>query len=548
MSKAIEPPTGTSLPPGAGSVPKTGTVARAWAAAHENGALIRTRSARAWAAAHEPVDAASATFFRIAFGLAMVINTISYMPRLVDEYYVDTGFHFPYGHLTFVAPPPGRSIQLVYVAMVVCGALIALGKWYRWAAGAFCVLTTYVFLLDSTYFQNHEYLISLLSLLLVVLPLDGMWSLDARAGRSRPSQTVPRWVVWLLRFQIGVPYFYGGIAKLSSDWLQGEPLRTWVGSRTDMEPMSTLLGNGTVVWVMTYGALALDLAVVWLLLNRRTRLPAYVVVTCFHVTNAWLFGLHIFPWLMIAATTIFFPPDWPRRWTDERKAAPKAAGLPPVGIASPIMGASAGGAPAPAVGAPASGSPAPAVGASAGSSPAPVPATPVDLSQLDVGAPAAAGSGAARPSVGRARAVALGCGIWCAVQILVPLRHYALPGDTNWTEEGHRFSWHMKLRDKQGTVTFVVTKGGETWRVDPRDLLNGSQTARLAGHPERLVHFARFLSDREGGAEVRAETMVSLNGRPPQPIVDPTVDLASVALPGRGAPWILPLEEPLPRG
>ena len=37
---------------------------------------------------------------------------------------------------------------------------------------------------------------------------------------------------------------------------------------------------------------------------------------------------------------------------------------------------------------------------------------------------------------------------WLALQLLIPLRHFAIPGDVNWTEEGHRFSWHMKLRDK----------------------------------------------------------------------------------------------------
>ena len=31
----------------------------------------------------------------------------------------------------------------------------------------------------------------------------------------------------------------------------------------------------------------------------------------FHFINVWLFGLYIFPWLMIAATLLFFSPDWP---------------------------------------------------------------------------------------------------------------------------------------------------------------------------------------------------------------------------------------------
>ncbi len=54
---------------------------------------------------------------------------------------------------------------------------------------------------------------------------------------------------------------------------------------------------------------------------------------------------------------------------------------------------------------------------------------------------------------------------WFAVQCLVPLRHLLYLGNVSWTEEGHRFAWHMKLRDKQGRADFVAvdpTTGRET--------------------------------------------------------------------------------------
>jgi vitamin K-dependent gamma-carboxylase len=431
-----------------------------------------------------PVSSASLAFLRIAFGVAMVVNTALYVPVLVREYYVDPSVHFPYGPFTFVRPLPGAGMYLAYGAMACTGALIALGLWYRWAAGAFFLITTYVFLLDSTYYQNHEYLISLLALLLTLLPAHCRWSLDARRRPEVASDTVPSWMVWLLRFQIGVPYFFGGVAKLNGDWLRGEPLRAWLAARTDIEPFASILRDDGVVWFMTYGALVLDLAVVGLLLHRRTRVPAYAVVTAFHLLNVWLFGLYIFPWLMIAATTVFFPPSWPERFR-ERWWGPEAA----------------------------DGRPARAVGARRPS--------PVVMAFL---------------------------GGWVLLQLLLPLRHLAIDGSPNWTEEGHRFAWHMKLRDKRGDVTFVLTSGDRTWTVHPSDHLARKQLARLPGHPERLVHYARHLSKQHGGAEVRALTSVSLNGRRPQPLVDPEVDLSKVRVRWRGgAEWILPLEEPLLR-
>ena len=50
---------------------------------------------------------------------------------------------------------------------------------------------------------------------------------------------------------------------------------------------------------------------------------------------------------------------------------------------------------------------------------------------------------------------------WILVQILVPLRHFLIPGNVAWTAEGQRFAWHMKLNDTAGTVLFHVS--------DPRD-------------------------------------------------------------------------------
>jgi len=43
-------------------------------------------------------------------------------------------------------------------------------------------------------------------------------------------------------------------------------------------------------------------------------------------------------------------------------------------------------------------------------------------------------------------------GTYLALQIFVPLRHWLYPGAVQWTEEGHRFSWRMKLRDKQSEL------------------------------------------------------------------------------------------------
>jgi hypothetical protein len=58
-------------------------------------------------------------------------------------------------------------------------------------------------------------------------------------------------------------------------------------------------------------------------------------------------------------------------------------------------------------------------------------------------------------------------GVWLAFQVLFPLRHLLYPGSPSWTEQGHRFAWQMKLRDKDAEATFFVRDPatGREWSV-----------------------------------------------------------------------------------
>ena len=89
----------------------------------------------------------------------------------------------------------------------------------------FAIGFTYFFLLERTNYQNHYYLLMLLSWLLTVLPLNRLLSFDAVENPGIRTETAPTWALWLVRFHIGLPYLFGGIAKIDADWLAGEPMR-----------------------------------------------------------------------------------------------------------------------------------------------------------------------------------------------------------------------------------------------------------------------------------------------------------------------------------
>ena len=121
-----------------------------------------------------------------------------------------------------------------------------------------------------------------------------------------------------------------------------------------------------------------------------------------------------------------------------------------------------------------------------------------------------------------------------------PCAIYAHPGDVRWTEEGYYLSWRVMLTEKAGFATFVVTDPatGRSWEVQPESVLTDWQTATAMVRPD-LIHATALLieeeTQRELGrdVEVRAEVVVTMNGRPARPMIDSSVDLTAVSR-GRG--------------
>lgn len=433
-----------------------------------------------------PVDLASLVVFRVAFGLLMVWEAVRHLAfGWVERDYVRPPVHFTYFGFDWVRPASAEGMHALFVAIAVLGACVAAGALYRVAAALLFVAVSWVFLIDAAYYLNHIYLVCLLAFLLPWMPLNRAFSVDAALRPGLRADAVSGWPLHLLRLFFCQVYVFAGVAKLTPDWLRAQPLLDFLERRRGVPVVGPLLAHDATAWLMSYGGLAFDLAVGPLLLCRRTRPFAVVAATGFHLMNAALFDIGIFPWLMLAATTLFFEPSWPRRLLPR---VPKAWAT-----AAPLPGPRARG--------------------------------------LVVASMAA----------------------WFAAHTALPLRHWLYPGDVAWNEEGHRFSWRMKLRDKAGRARFRLEdlETGERWVVRPERRLPKRSAAMMRTRPDLLLQYAHHLAEEaraEGHARVAvyADVEVRLNGRPPRRLVDPTVDLAAEPRTLGPAPWILPLTEPLP--
>lgn len=431
---------------------------------------------RAWLS--NPVPAAPLVFFRVSFAMAMLWETWRYASGgWIKELWIDPSFHFRYIGFEFVQPWSGDGMYWHFALLALAATAMLLGVAYRVAAFTFLLGFAYVFLLDQAQYLNHFYLVCLLACVACVLTPHRAGSIPALLWPAWRRAWVPRWQLEILRFQTGVVYAFAGIAKLDADWLSGAPLALWL-SRFSAD-LPSWLDLTSVARAASWAGLCFDLLIVPALVWRRTRVFAFAAAVAFHLTNAFVFSIGIFPWLMIALTALFFPAA---RWASTAAHEPGRRDRNARGD-SPALAA---------------------------------PAFALLV-------------------------------LYVVVQLVVPLRHWVYEGPVTWTEEGHRFAWRMKLRDKVGHARFHVESmaGEPIATVDPVDWLNRSQVRVMVGRPDMLRQFARHLREeyqRMGYAavRVRVSSQVCLNGRDAHPLVDPNVDLASEAARLGAVAWITP--------
>jgi hypothetical protein len=123
--------------------------------------------------------------------------------------------------------------------------------------------------------------------------------------------------------------------------------------------------------------------------------------------------------------------------------------------------------------------------------------------------------------------------IYFISQILLPLRHWTYEDDVLWTEEGHRLSWRMMLRSKQGYVKLIVVdkKTGDRTSIDPEQYVSAKQARRVAVKPDMMWQFVQVVKEdfasKGTDVEIYAQGRARVNNHPYQKLYDPNVDLAA---------------------
>ncbi|MEM6298125.1 MAG: HTTM domain-containing protein, partial [Bacteroidota bacterium] len=358
-----------------------------------------------------PTDIAGLVFFRIAFGIFGIAEGFMGLlnPELNEAYEAAT--RFKYSFFEWVEPPlPFPWMYVLYGTFLILGGFIMVGRYYKVCTLLFAVGFSYSFLLTKSWYLNHGYLFAFLCFLMFFLPAHRRFSLDSQYNPKLRSDTIAAWQAFILPLFMGVVYFYGGIAKVQLDWLDAKPLRIWLTAKSYSHFMGELLRQKELAYFMAWGGIVLDFSAPFLLLWKRTRKLILVGILFFHVTNTLIFKIGIFPWMSICLSLMYFPPNWPRKLL--YRIRPEFKNIPFLENYIP-------------------------------------------------------------PPLFKQKRILFGLSLIMAYHLLMPFRHHLIEGDVNWTEEGHRFSWRMMLRAKQGRGYFELKSNAldSMWTVRPEEFL-----------------------------------------------------------------------------
>lgn len=434
--------------------------------------------------------AAPLAIFRIALGLMLFLSIVRFWSRgWIFELYIKPAHFFPFYGFEFIKPL-GNYTYLLFALCGISALFVAAGFLYRFASIVLLVSFTYIELIDKSTYLNHYYFVSVVLLLVVFLPANRYFSIDAFRNKSILADQIPKWTIDSLKLIVLILYFYAGLAKLNSDWLlHALPLKIWLPAKNDTPIIGFLFNYSWVAYLFSWFGCAYDLFIGFLLWNKRTRAFAYITVVVFHGLTAILFPIGMFPYIMIVTALIFFSAEFHLKLIIKLNLFLKL---------------------------------------------------PESFLKSDT-------NFYYKKPLGNM--LISGFGVLFLIQLLIPFRYILYPGELFWSEEGYRFSWRVMLMEKAGYAQFTVKDHtGKRVIVNNTDFLTPLQEKMMSAQPDMILHYAHILRDHYANLgysnpQVYIDSYVALNGRRGKVLINPTTDLAKEQESFKPKTWILPLND-----
>lgn len=270
----------------------------------------------------QKIDNSPLIIFRIFFGFLIACESFGAIATgWVHRNLIAPRFNFPFIDFDWLQPLPGVGMYIYFFIMGLLGVCVALGYKYRVSIVSFTVLWTAVYLMQKTAYNNHYYLLVLLSLFMCFVPAGKNCSLDVMTKPEQRQDSMYSYVKWTIVLQLFIVYVYASIAKLYGDWLNFDMIAILMQPVANYPFIGELLQKEWTHKVIGTTGILFDLLIIPALLWKRTRKVAFFLSIFFHLFNSIVFQIGIFPYLSLAFSVFFFEPETIRRLFFKRKQA-----------------------------------------------------------------------------------------------------------------------------------------------------------------------------------------------------------------------------------
>lgn len=409
------------------------------------------------------IDNSPLVVFRMFFGFLVACESFgAIFTGWVKRILIDPQVTFSFIGFEWLKPLPGFGMYFYFIAMGVFGLAIMLGYRYRIAIISYTILWAGVYFMQKTAYNNHYYLLLLISFLMIFLPSNSYASLDVRQNRIKEENTMPYWISLLFIIQVAIVYVFASIAKFYPDWLDGTFTRNLLADSTNVITLKKLFLQKWFYLFIAYMGIIFDLLIVPLLLFKKTRMLALLASLTFHLFNAIFLEIGIFPFFALTFALFFYEPETIRSVFLRRKTS----------------------------------------------------------IETDNGHSNYYGK----------KIVYFLIIPYLIIQLLLPLRHHFIEGDVLWTEEGHRLSWRMMLRERNGFIHIRIKdlKTGEESLYDYRKNLTDKQIQNLATKPDFIWQYCQYIKEEFNGKDIAIfiNCKNSINRKEYKTLIDPKFDMA----------------------
>ena len=255
------------------------------------------------------MDNSPLVLFRIFFGLLISFECYgAIITGWALENLIAPRFTFTFIGFEWLRHLLGPAMFMYFLLMGTLGILIALGYRYRLSMITFTLLWTGAYLMQKTSYNNHYYLLILISAIMSLLPAHRSVSVDAETSPGLRKEWMYSYVKWIIVLQLFIVYTYASVAKWYGDWLDFSVIKILMESKSDYFLIGDILQLPAMHKFIGIAGILFDLFIVPALLWKPTRNLAFACSLFFHLFNSVVFQIGIFPYLSLAFIVFFYEP------------------------------------------------------------------------------------------------------------------------------------------------------------------------------------------------------------------------------------------------